>query len=127
MVFLITMCVLPENLETTADENKTNNAPIIISYLPNSHVINITLSDTDPPKEVEFSIEAEDPDGDLLSYKWEVLNCNDSSCNANIEPDIMRYKYIASLPPKDIFVGVEVSDSVNNVYHYWILKIQRRF
>lgn len=127
IVFFTTMCIVPEDLHTTADENNANNSPIIVGYSPDSHVININLSDSDPQREIDFSIEAEDPDGDLLSYKWEVLDCNDSTCYANIEADIMRYKYIASLPPKDIFVGVEVSDSVNNVYRYWILKIQRTF
>lgn len=127
-VFFTTMCVVPENLQTTADENNVNLAPNIISYLPASHVININLSDSDAPREVDFSIDAEDPDGDILSYKWEVLDCNGSSCEVNIEPtDTKNYKYIASLPAKDLFVGVEVSDSVNNVYHYWILKIQRVF
>ncbi len=128
IVFLITTCVLPEDLETTADENNLNNAPIIVSYSPDAHVININLREGDAPKELDFFVDAEDPDGDVLSYKWEVLDCNDSSCKIDIEAtDTKNYSYIASLPPKDLFVGVEVSDSINNIYHYWILKIQRIF
>jgi len=126
-IFFIAMCVVPEDLKTTGDENNINQSPDILNYLPEAHVIDINLSDSDPEEEVEFSIEAFDPDGDFLSYKWEVLDCSDSSCQINIEAtDTKNYKYIASLPVRELFVGVEVSDSVNNVYHYWILKIQKR-
>lgn len=127
-VLFTSMCVVPEDLQTTTEGINDNSAPVIVNYSPAPHVINITLSDSDPPEEVDFSIDAQDPDGDILSYKWEVLDCNGSSCEVKIgATDRKSYKYHASLPVKDVIIGVEVSDSVNNVYHYWILKIQRIF
>jgi hypothetical protein len=128
IAFSTFMCIVPEDLQTVNGEDSVNQAPIILNYLPTAHVINVNLSDSDPPKEVDFSIEAEDPDGDALSYKWEVLNCNESSCKVNIgATDTEDFQYTASLPARELFIGVEVSDSFHNIYHYWILKIGRVF
>ncbi len=116
---------MPENLQTTEDGENSNHAPRVLEYLPSTHVINITLSDSYPTREINFSIDAEDPDGDALFYKWEVSDCTASYCKINVVSTEKNYNYIASLPVKEIFVGVEISDSVNNVYHYWIVRIQR--
>ncbi len=117
---------MPEDLQTTGNGENNNHVPRILQYLPATHVINVTLSDSDPPEKIDFFVDAEDPDRDVLSYKWEVFDCADSYCRTEVRSTEKSYTYMASLPVKEIFVGVEISDSINNVYHYWIIRIQKQ-
>lgn len=126
IIFLTqSMCVIPEDINT--QEKVENSAPLIQYSSPTTHVINIILADTDPERELEFTVEAFDPDGDAVSYKWETIVCEGNACSYNVYPeDTNTYKYTAGLPQKDVFVGLEVSDGLYNVYHYWVIRIQKK-
>jgi hypothetical protein len=120
-------CVIPEDLETLQEENNVNTPPVIIDYKPGSHVIDVLLRDSDPGEEINFVINVMDNDADPITYRWEILDCSDSGCRTKIPgTDENNYTYVAQLPGRDVIIGVEISDGLHYLYHYWIVRIERK-
>lgn len=118
-------CVVPEDIEKK-DVEKVNSPPEILDYSPQAHVQVVQLSDGEPEKELVFSVSVIDPDGDVLRFRWEIMNCDNSVCKLYIpENNSENFRFLARLPQRDVFIGVEVSDGLQNVYNYWIVEIQK--
>ena len=91
-----------------------NTPPRIVSMDPGPPIA-ITEGDT-----VTFTVEAFDPDGDILSYDWTALNYTVSSVNSSA----LQIKF-KEIEKREIILILEVSDGADHNSTRWTIVIEK--
>ena len=81
--------------------SNVNRAPVIVSYCPESD----TLLVYEPGEELYFTVAAQDPDGDSLSFQW-FLDGKPKSRESRFTFDVLRTRAQVKVAVSDLYTSV---------------------
>lgn len=98
----------------TLKVSDSNHAPVINSYSPNSTTLTSALN-----QKTYFSVNASDPDGDPITYSWNVYKSNGSFVTSSTNQSFS----FSSTSPGSYTVKIIISDGEFSKYNSWVLVI----